>query len=68
MGLLELEPCHVRRVVHELHDEVAALALPRLVGLPHVALPYVVTIIVLTGAIGRAAPPASIGQSYERSR
>jgi general nucleoside transport system permease protein len=32
------------------------------------ALPYVVTIIVLAGAIGRAVPPASIGQPYEPSR
>lgn len=31
-------------------------------------LPYVVTIIVLAGAIGRAVPPASIGVPYERSR
>ncbi len=32
------------------------------------ALPYVVTIVVLAGAIGRAVPPASIGQPFERSR
>ncbi|WP_165492205.1 ABC transporter permease [Egibacter rhizosphaerae] len=32
------------------------------------AFPYVVTIIVLAGAIGRAVPPAAIGQPYEPSR
>ena len=29
-------------------------------------LPYVVTIVVLAGAIGRAIPPASVGVPYER--
>ena len=30
------------------------------------ALPYLVTIIVLTGLIGRSTPPAADGQPYER--
>jgi simple sugar transport system permease protein len=29
-------------------------------------LPYLVTIIVLTGLIGRSIPPAADGQPYER--
>jgi simple sugar transport system permease protein len=32
------------------------------------SLPYVVTIVVVAGAIGRAIPPAAIGQPYEKSR
>jgi general nucleoside transport system permease protein len=32
------------------------------------ALPFVVTIIVLAGAIGRAVAPAAVGQPFERSR
>ncbi|MFO8074907.1 MAG: ABC transporter permease [Egibacteraceae bacterium] len=32
------------------------------------SLPFVVTIIVLAGAIGRAVPPADVGKPYERSR
>ncbi|CAN5847115.1 ABC transporter permease [soil metagenome] len=31
-------------------------------------LPFVVTIVVLAGAIGRAIPPASVGVPFERSR
>ena len=30
------------------------------------ALPYIVTIIVVAGAVGRAIPPAAVGEPYER--
>lgn len=32
------------------------------------SLPFIVTIVVLAGAIGRAIPPASVGIPYERPR
>ena len=32
------------------------------------SLPFVVTIVVVAGLIGRAMPPAAIGQPFERSR
>lgn len=32
------------------------------------SLPFVVTIVVVAGLIGRAIPPAAIGQPFERSR
>lgn len=30
------------------------------------ALPYIVTIVVVAGAVGRAIPPAAVGEPYER--
>jgi simple sugar transport system permease protein len=35
---------------------------PQFVGM----IPFVVTIVVLAGFVGRARPPASIGQPYSR--
>ncbi len=32
------------------------------------SLPYVVTIIVVAGAVGRSIPPAAVGQPYEPSK
>jgi ABC-type uncharacterized transport system permease subunit len=40
-----------------------------LTGLPHQtfdALPYLITIVILAGVIGRSIPPAADGQPYER--
>ncbi|HVF99996.1 MAG TPA: ABC transporter permease, partial [Chloroflexia bacterium] len=36
--------------------------LPQIVGL----LPYVVTIVVLAGVVGRSSPPAAVGVPYDK--
>ena len=38
----------------------------RLPGQFYDALPYLVTIVVLAGVVGRSTPPAADGQPYER--
>jgi simple sugar transport system permease protein len=46
-----------------LNVEIAGYPVPSQLLL---ALPYIVTIVVLAGAIGRATPPAAVGIPYER--
>lgn len=49
-------------------DELAQLG-QLLEGIPsefYQALPYLITIIVLAGVVGRSIPPAAIGQPYEK--
>ncbi len=46
-------------------DELAAIvsAIPAEV---YTALPYLVTLIVLAGVVGRSVAPAAVGQPYEK--
>lgn len=43
-------------------SELPFFLLPQIIGL----LPYVVTIIVLAGFVGRSSPPAAVGVPYEK--
>lgn len=61
-GFAQAVQINIQQCVTSQSGDIPFFLKPQIIGM----LPYVVTIVVLAGAVGRATPPAAVGIPYEK--
>ena len=61
-GFAQAVQINIQQCITTQSGDIPFFFKPQIIGM----LPYVVTIVVLAGAVGRSTPPAAVGIPYEK--